>query len=104
MTLNRWKVLACTLTVGVGGLAVFAAPPSGNKAEPAKEPESPPPISAPLPSISIKPASPVNGDDTPAPAILPVKAEEPVKLPLTEAPMKTSKVEAPTKPAKADEF
>lgn len=76
MTLNRWKVLACTLTVGVGGLAVFATPPSGTKADPAKDP-------APLPPMTVKPASPVNGDDTPAP-ILPVKAEEPAKPAKTE--------------------
>jgi len=79
MTLNRWKVLACTLTVGVGGLAVFATPPSGTKADPGKDP-------APLPPMTVKPASPVNGDDTPAP-ILPVKAEEPAK------PVKTEELE-----------
>ena len=33
MTLNRWKILACTLTIGVGGLAVFATPPAGDKAD-----------------------------------------------------------------------
>jgi hypothetical protein len=68
MSLNRWKVLACTLTVGVGGLAVFATPPAANKTEVPKEP-------APLPELTIKPPSPVNGTDTPAPA-KPVKAEE----------------------------
>src|SRR5262245_48932567 len=51
MTLNRWKVLACTLTIGVGGLAVFATPPRGDKTEPTKEP-------APLPNLTVKPTSP----------------------------------------------
>ena len=68
MSLNRWKVLACTLTVGVGGLAMFATDPTPTKADPAKEP-------APLPNLTVKPTSPSNGTDTPAP-ILPVKAEE----------------------------
>ncbi len=88
MAMNRWKVLACTLTIGVGGLAVFAGPQSGTKADPSKEP-------ATLPPITVKPASPVNGDDTQAPATLPVKAEEPAK---------PTKVEGPAKPNKADEF
>ena len=60
MTLNRWKVLACTLTIGVGGLAVFATPPAGNKSEPPKEP-------APLADLAVKPITPVNGSDTPVP-------------------------------------
>ena len=69
MSLNRWKVLACTLTVGVGGLAVFATDPAATKADPAKEP-------APLPpTLTVKPASPANGTDTPAP-VVPVKGEE----------------------------
>jgi hypothetical protein len=92
MTLNRWKILACTLTIGVGGLAVFAMPPANPKAEPTKEP-------APLPDLTVKPASPPNGTDTPAPASpaksteidldiaippLPAKTEEPTKKPATE--------------------
>jgi hypothetical protein len=48
MTLSRWKVLACTLTIGVGGLAVFATPPMGDKKEAPKEP-------APLPTLTTKP-------------------------------------------------
>jgi hypothetical protein len=67
MTLNRWKILACTLTVGVGGLAVFATPPSGDKKDEAKEP-------APLPAVTVKPTSPPNGADTPEP-VKPAKAE-----------------------------
>jgi hypothetical protein len=96
MSLNRWKVLACTLTVGVGGLAVFATPPAQNKTDGPKEP-------APLPESAVKPPSPANGTDTPAPAkpakaeefdlvvpdpvvapASPAKAEEPVKKPATE--------------------
>lgn len=63
MNLNRWKVAACTLTLGVGGLAVFAT----DKKEPVKE--TPP---ATLPLINVKPATPTIGEDTPA---------GPVKLP-----------------------
>ena len=57
--LTRWKILACSLTVGVGGLAVFATPPSDDK----KLPTEPPP----LPKLTVKPDSPANGTDTPAP-------------------------------------
>lgn len=93
MSLNRWKVLACTLTVGVGGLAVFATDPAP-KSEATKEP-------APIPNLTVKPASPANGTDTPPPATpvkgdefeltipvppAPVKAEEPAKKP-TDAPV-----------------
>ena len=96
MSLNRWKVLACTLTVGVGGLAVFATPPASNKTDAPKEP-------APLPALTVKPTSPANGTDTPPPAkpakaeefdlvvpdpivapAAPTKADEPVKRPATE--------------------
>src|SRR5262245_36964260 len=86
MTLNRWKILACTLTVGVGGLAVFAMPPVGDKTDPAKEP-------APLPDLTVKPTSPPNGSDTPAPDTpdldipippVPAKTEEKDKKPSTE--------------------
>lgn len=69
MSLNRWKVFACTLTIGVGGLAVFAGnPPTPPKPDQVKEP-------APLPDLTVKPATPANGADTPAP-IKPVKADE----------------------------
>ncbi|HKB02235.1 MAG TPA: hypothetical protein VKD90_08450 [Gemmataceae bacterium] len=68
MSLNRWKVLACTLTVGVGGLAVFATPPAAPKTDAPKEP-------APLPELTVKPPSATAGADTPAPA-KPTKAEE----------------------------
>ncbi|HEX3152266.1 MAG TPA: hypothetical protein VHR66_29600 [Gemmataceae bacterium] len=68
MSMNRWKVLACTLTIGVGGLAVFATDPLPTKEQPAKEPGS-------LPGLTVKPASPANGADTPAP-VVPVKADE----------------------------
>ncbi|MBO0698487.1 MAG: hypothetical protein J2P46_08840 [Zavarzinella sp.] len=96
MSLNRWKVLACTLTVGVGGLAVFATPPASNKTDAPKEP-------APLPDLTVKPSSPANGTETPQPAkpgkvaefelivpdpvvapASPTKAEEPAKKPATE--------------------
>lgn len=50
MSLNRWKVAACTLTLGVGGLAVFAA----------DKKETPP---APLPTLTVPAAA---GDDTPS--------------------------------------
>lgn len=76
MTLNRWKILACSLTIGVGGLAVFATPPAGDKKETPKEP-------ALLPT-SVKPAVPPTAADTPAP-IVPVKAEE-IELPPLPAP------------------
>ena len=49
MSLNRWKVAACTLTLGVGGLAVFAA----------DKKDTPP---APLPTLTV----PAAGDDTPS--------------------------------------
>jgi len=112
MTLNRWKILACTLTIGVGGLAVFAMPPANPKAEPAREP-------APLPDLTVKPASPPNGTDTPAPespaksneidleiAIppLPAKADEPVKKPATEPVFEPiTPGPAPIAPVKAEE-
>ncbi|HVK12616.1 MAG TPA: hypothetical protein VM597_27955 [Gemmataceae bacterium] len=54
--LTRWKILACSLTVGVGGLAVFATPPTDEKKEP-----------PPLPKLTVKPDSPPNGTDTPVP-------------------------------------
>ena len=59
--LTRWKILACSLTVGVGGLAVFATPPADTK----KEPQLPEPPA--LPKLTVKPDSPPNGTDTPAP-------------------------------------
>ena len=87
MTLNRWKVLACTLTIGVGGLAVFATPPAGDKSQPPKE-------SAPLADLTVKPTTPATGSDTPVPdtpakgaefdldlPVVPVKAEDPAKKP-----------------------
>lgn len=58
--LTRWKILACSLTVGVGGLAVFATPPADVQKD---APPSPPP----LPKLTVKPDSPPNGADTPAP-------------------------------------
>lgn len=80
MYLNRWKVLACTLTVGVGGLAVFATDPAP-KPEPTKEP-------APLPNLTVKPTSPANGADTPAP-VVPAKGEEfEITVPVPPAPAK----------------
>ena len=87
MMLNRWKVLACTLTVGVGGLAVFATPPADPKENP-KEP-------GPLPILTVKPASSPKGSDT-APPTKPVKVEEfDLDIPLVAPPV-------PPK-AKADE-
>ena len=81
MSLNRWKVLACTLTVGVGGLAVFATDPLPTKADPVKEP-------GPLPGLTVKPASPTNGTDTPPP-VIPVKsAEFELTLPTIPTPSK----------------
>jgi hypothetical protein len=80
MSLNRWKVLACTLTVGVGGLAVFATDPAP-KSEAPKEP-------APIPNLTVKPASPANGTDTPPPAT-PVKGDEfELTIPVPPAPVK----------------
>jgi hypothetical protein len=89
MSLNRWKVLACTLTVGVGGLAVFAT-------DPAPKPDAP--KDPPLPNLTVKPASPTNGADTPAP-VLPAKGEEfELTVPVPPAPVKADE---PTK-VKAD--
>src|SRR5262245_23930380 len=122
MSLNRWKVLACTLTVGIGGLAVFARPPAADK------PADPPAESAPLPNLTVKPASHPDGTDTPAPAkpvkneeldldlpdVAPVaaKADEPVKKSATEpvfepitpavVPAK-AETDAPPPPVKIDE-
>ena len=42
MLMNRWKVAACTLTVGVGGLAVFAT-----DKQPTTDPVPPPAVTAP---------------------------------------------------------
>jgi hypothetical protein len=103
MSMNRWKVLACTLTIGVGGLAVFAAPPAGDKKEAPKEVAKEP---APLPEISIKPASPANGDDTIAP-IKQAKAEV-FDLQIPDVPLPTRNSEpvfepiTPALPAKAE--
>jgi len=94
MSLNRWKVLACTLTVGVGGLAVFATDPAP-KSESPKEP-------APLPNLTVKPASPANGTDTPAP-VLPVKGDEfELTVPVPPAPVKID--EPAKKPADGPVF
>jgi hypothetical protein len=96
MTLNRWKVLACTLTVGVGGLAVFATDPAPTKPEPPKEP-------AALPNLTVKPATPPDGTDTPPP-IVPVKGEDveltiPIPAPTPAKPEETKKPDDPQKPA-----
>jgi hypothetical protein len=92
MSLNRWKVLACTLTVGVGGLAVFAQPTSWDKADPPKEP-------APLPKLTAKPESPANGSDTPDP-VKPVKGEVfDLDIPIPPAPVKADE---PTKKPAVD--
>jgi hypothetical protein len=88
MTLNRWKILACSLTIGVGGLAVFATPPTGDKTEPPKEP-------TPLPT-SVKPAVPPTAADTPAP-VVPVKAEE-FDLPSIPTPNADAKSKPTTEP------
>src|SRR5262245_55442351 len=122
MSLNRWKVLACTLTVGVGGLAVFARPPATDK------PADPPAEPAPLPNLTVKPASHPDGTDTPAPVkpvkggeldpdlpfVPPVaaKSEEPVKKPANEpvfepitpavVPAK-AETDAPPQPVKSDD-
>jgi hypothetical protein len=94
MSLNRWKVLACTLTVGVGGLAVFATDP-GLKSEAPKEP-------APIPNLTVKPASPANGADTPPPAT-PVKGDEfELTIPVPPAPVKAE--EPAKKPGDAPVF
>lgn len=80
MSLNRWKVLACTLTVGVGGLAVFATDPAP-KSDAPKAPD-------PLPNLTVKPTSPANGADTPAP-VRPAGTEEfEITLPVPPAPAK----------------
>ena len=65
MSLNRWKVLACTLTVGVGGLAVFATDPAP-KSEAPKEP-------APIPNLTVKPASPANVSGVPLKVTAPAR-------------------------------
>jgi hypothetical protein len=94
MSLNRWKVLACTLTVGVGGLAVFATDPAP-KSEAPKEP-------APIPNLTVKPASPANGTDTPPPAT-PVKGDEfELTVPVPPVPVKPD--DKATKPADAPVF
>jgi hypothetical protein len=89
MSMSRWKVLACTLTVGVGGLAVFATPPMADKKESPKEP-------APLPNLSVKPATPPNGDDTPAP-VKPATNELNIEIP--SVPTVTKSEEPAKKPA-----
>jgi hypothetical protein len=91
MTLSRWKVLACTLTVGVGGLAVFATDPLPTKPEPAKEP-------AALPNLTVKPATPPTGSDTPAP-IIPVKGEDiELTIPVLPVPAKADETKKPAEP------
>jgi hypothetical protein len=92
MSWNRWKVLACTLTVGVGGLAVFAQPTSWDKADAPKEP-------APLPKLTAKPESPANGLDTHDP-VTPVKGEVfDLDIPIPPAPVKADE---PTKKPAVD--
>ncbi|HKB05306.1 MAG TPA: hypothetical protein VKD90_23990 [Gemmataceae bacterium] len=88
MSLNRWKVLACTLTVGVGGLAVFARPPAADKTDPPAEP-------APLPTLTVKPASPANGTDTPPPEKPPQGAEFDLDIPAVPPPL--AKADEPAK-------
>lgn len=95
MSLSRWKILACTLTVGVGGLAVFATPPMGEKKEAPKEP-------APLPSLTVKPATPTNGDDTPAPANTSKDKEFDLDVPAVPTVSKTE--EPPKKPSSEPVF
>ncbi len=94
MSLSRWKVLACTLTIGVGGLAVFATPPSDKKDAP-KEP-------APLPNLSVKPSTPANGDDTPSP-VKPAKAEQ-FDLDIPAVPTVSKTPEPTKKPASEPVF
>ncbi|HJZ94818.1 MAG TPA: hypothetical protein VKE40_28385 [Gemmataceae bacterium] len=94
MSLNRWKVLACTLTVGIGGLAVFARPPAADKpADPRAEP-------AALPNLTVKPASHPDGTDTPAPA-KPAKSEE-FDLDLPVVPPVAAKADEPGKKPAAE--
>ena len=90
MLMNRWKVAACTLTVGVGGLAVFAT-----DKQPTTDPVPPPAVTAPKPALS-----PANGADTPSG---PVKAGEPekIKLPAIELDLDLPSVTLP--PPKAVE-
>lgn len=90
MSLNRWKVLACTLTVGVGGLAVFATDPAPGKTDAPKAP-------APLPELTIKPPTPANGSDT-APPVIPVKGEE-IELTIPIPPVPAKAEEPAKKPA-----
>jgi hypothetical protein len=96
MSLNRWKVLACTLTVGIGGLAVFATDPNPPKADPVKEP-------APLPTnLTVKPSSPANGTDTPAP-VNPVKGDEfELTVPVPDVPPPTKPEKPAILPVKSD--
>jgi hypothetical protein len=90
MTMNRWKILACTLTIGVGGLAVFATPPLAGKPDAPKEP-------APLPNLTVKPASAPNGDDTPAPA-KPAKTDDfDLVIPVPDVPAPPARAEEPAK-------
>lgn len=69
MSMNRWKILACTLTVGVGGLAVCAAP-FGKKAEAqnAKTEKAPAPV--------------ILGSDTTTPTVIKTVAEPTPPAPL----------------------
>lgn len=66
--MSRLKVLACTITVGVGGLAVFADPPAKPEA-----PREPLPLPLPVPSVSVKPALPAGASDTASPPTIPSK-------------------------------
>lgn len=97
MKMNRWTMAACTLTFGIGGLAVFATD---------KTPTSELPPVPPVTNLK-PPVSPVNGADTPSapaklPALEPVKEKNatfdfdlevpslPAKDPKKTEPMKTS--------------
>ena len=94
MSLNRWKVLACTLTVGIGGLAVFATDTTP-KTDAPKEPD-------PLPKLTAKPDTPPSGTDTPAP-VAPVKGDE-IELTLPVPPPPAAKAEENSKPSTVPVF
>lgn len=83
---TRYKLLACSLTVGLGGLAVFATPPAEKK-------EPPAPV---LPTLTVKPVSPANGADTPAPPKSKQGLEFELEIPtLPPAPMKSDDKKKP---------
>lgn len=68
MTLTRWKVMAGTLGLSLGGLAAFAEPPAEPAVRKSSVPVPPAPVSIPVPAVAELPVVPPLSS-TPTPSL-----------------------------------